>query len=291
MWFNWFRFLGACFWRWGSRVDRTFRLAPKKNIQFKTPLLGIGSRLSGGAGKTPLVKWLANYYVQQGYSVGVLCYPTGDENLWLSQGAGYSVFVTRNRWDFCRSHDGRVDLWICDDGLEDKRLAYGVWLILDWGERATQIRDLVPYGLCRSLRQDHQVFQELRCKMAWETGNGPFDLEFATTFPVNAQGIRPSGSVVAMAGIARPERFFQELRRLGLSVTHEVVRPDHDRRFAPELERWLTGGFSVVITEKDAVRLKPELLANPCVFVASLGIYPSNFPYEDLTKALRLGTF
>ena len=272
-------------------MDRTLRLAPKKNIQFKTPLLGIGSRLSGGAGKTPVVKWLAQYYSQQGLKVGVLCYPTGDENLWLAQGEGYSVFVTRNRWDFCKRHDGRVDLWICDDGLEDKRLSYGVWLILDWGESATQIRDLVPYGLCRSSRQDHQVFRELRCHMVGDAPEGNCDLLFETSLPTNRQGNCPLGAVVAMAGIARPERFFKELRRLGLSVTHEVIRPDHDRRFMPELERWLTQGFSVVITEKDAVRLKPKLLENPCVFVASLGIHPSNFPFEDLTKALRLGTF
>ena len=66
--------------------------------------------------------------------------------------------------------------------------------------------------------------------------------------------------VLAVAGIARPERFFDALRGLGFDVVRERAFPDH-RWFTPadleaiDREAARTHAGLVVTTEKDAVRI------------------------------------
>jgi tetraacyldisaccharide 4'-kinase len=287
-----FKLCASGLWRCGYLLDRRLRLAPPKNIQFKTPLLGVGCFLSGGAGKTPVVRRLANYYSGLGLRVGVLCYPTGDEDRWLEQQCGVPIFRGRSRLRLCSELDGRFDLLLSDDGLEDRRLAHALWLRLDWGERAERIADLVPHGGCRSLGSDHpEVRWTVRCAMEDAPEASSADLVFATTMPRNALGEAPKGPVVALGGIFPPERFFRGLARLGLDVAQCVARPDHDRNFSAAVMRLRSRGLAVAITEKDAVRLGGQLRADPLVYVAGLELRCDVLPYADLTKALRLGTF
>jgi tetraacyldisaccharide 4'-kinase len=74
-------------------------------------------------------------------------------------------------------------------------------------------------------------------------------------------GSVPAGSrVVAVAGIARPERFFAALRDQGCEVVRTVSFPDHHWYSGSDLDRIRTvaresGADLVVTTEKDAVRM------------------------------------
>ena len=70
-----------------------------------------------------------------------------------------------------------------------------------------------------------------------------------------------SDVVAAVAGIARPQRFFRDLRALGWDVAAEIVRPDHHWYDAADVARMESaardaGAVAVVTTEKDAVRLQ-----------------------------------
>jgi tetraacyldisaccharide 4'-kinase len=71
----------------------------------------------------------------------------------------------------------------------------------------------------------------------------------------------PCGSVVAMAGIAHPERFFEGLRSLGWEVRRALAFPDHHWYSSRDLARVAdairsTGAEAVLTTDKDAVRLE-----------------------------------
>jgi tetraacyldisaccharide 4'-kinase len=78
------------------------------------------------------------------------------------------------------------------------------------------------------------------------------------------------GPVFAAAGVARPSRFFDMLRDAGLAVQERPL-PDHDRWTTVP---WPADARDVVITEKDAVKLRPERLQTladaPRVWVAPL---------------------
>jgi tetraacyldisaccharide 4'-kinase len=77
-----------------------------------------------------------------------------------------------------------------------------------------------------------------------------------------AIGIQWAGAkVVAFAGIARPEKFFDTLRGLGVDLVAAHSFPDH-ASFAPRALRRLSAeadaaNAMLVTTEKDAVRLPP----------------------------------
>ena len=69
----------------------------------------------------------------------------------------------------------------------------------------------------------------------------------------------PGARVVAVAGIARPERFFSALRERGYELVREIRFPDHHWYSSVDLDRIRaiakeTGAELVVTTEKDAVR-------------------------------------
>ena len=79
--------------------------------------------------------------------------------------------------------------------------------------------------------------------------NGP-----ATAVPV------PGASVVAVSGIARPERFFEDLAAADFTVAERLLFADHHRFVTADVRRMVealdrTRSVSVVTTEKDAVRL------------------------------------
>jgi len=266
-----FSIFAAVLWRLSYCIDSRTRLAPKKNVNFVTPLLGIGSLLAGGAGKTPYTAFLAERLKLQGLNIAILCKNTGDENLWFAK-KGFEVF-TGNRFELCKKLDGKFDILISDDGLEDRRLSHAFWICLTWGERAVGLRDIIPHGNCRSLWKDHpEIGCVKKCAMEWEECAKTADIVFSMRPPVNASGetLPENSEIVAIAGIARSQRFFSGLQR-NYRIAKKIDCPDHFN-VQKKAEDALKSGLPVVLTEKNAVRLPERLLENKRVFVCGVGV-------------------
>jgi tetraacyldisaccharide 4'-kinase len=78
----------------------------------------------------------------------------------------------------------------------------------------------------------------------------------------------PPSRVVAFAGIARPERFFNALRSLGYEVARELTYPDHHWYTARDIAGIQAaareaGAPLIITTEKDAVRCDLECAVLP----------------------------
>ena len=75
-------------------------------------------------------------------------------------------------------------------------------------------------------------------------------------------GETPNGKLVAFAGLARPEKFFDMLAALGAEVEEAAPFPDHHLYTEDDLARLaqLAGehGARLITTEKDAARLSPD---------------------------------
>ena len=57
----------------GLRLHKLcYRLQWKKTYFFTVPIIVVGNLSVGGTGKTPLVIWLANFFIQQGYKPGII---------------------------------------------------------------------------------------------------------------------------------------------------------------------------------------------------------------------------
>jgi tetraacyldisaccharide 4'-kinase len=86
---------------------------------------------------------------------------------------------------------------------------------------------------------------------------------------------------VAVAGVARPERFFAALRELGWDVARELVFRDHHWFTARDLDAVRraaaeTDADVVMTTEKDAVRLPPHEGIRWAVLPLEVSIEPAD---------------
>jgi tetraacyldisaccharide 4'-kinase len=101
--------------------------------------------------------------------------------------------------------------------------------------------------------------------------------------------------VVAVAGIARPERFFLALRTLGWDVARDLTFRDHHwftARDVETIERAAreSGASAIITTEKDAVRLPafahdiPVLVLPMTVEIEPAGVFES-WLLERLARA------
>jgi tetraacyldisaccharide 4'-kinase len=116
-----------------------------------------------------------------------------------------------------------------------------------------------------------------------------------TVGPQPAGAVVPPGTrVLAVAGIARPERFFADLTAAGWDLAGAMRFRDHHRFTASDVSRIAaaaraSGAASVLTTEKDAVRLEPfgdlpvPLVAVPLV----VGIQPADRFREWLLARIR----
>ncbi|HNK19439.1 MAG TPA: tetraacyldisaccharide 4'-kinase, partial [Piscinibacter sp.] len=80
-------------------------------------------------------------------------------------------------------------------------------------------------------------------------------------------------------GVARPQRFFAMLREAGLDIVEHPL-PDHHDYAALA---WPDGTSDVIVTEKDAVKIRPERAGAVRIWVAALDFgFPAAFERELL---------
>ncbi|CAN5321283.1 hypothetical protein BH11PSE9_BH11PSE9_20000 [soil metagenome] len=87
---------------------------------------------------------------------------------------------------------------------------------------------------------------------------------------MDALGALRGRPLVAAAGLARPDRFFDMLRSAGLDFTALPVPDHHDFATLP----WPPETPDVIVTEKDAVKLDPAHMGETRVWVAALDFAP-----------------
>lgn len=252
------------------------------------PVVVVGNIHAGGTGKTPLVAALVSGLQQRGVKVGVISRgygrssrqvhvlnahsrvaDAGDEPLMLYRQTGVPLAVGSRRAEagkalLCAYPD--LDCLIADDGLQHYALARDIEIAVFPVQDAMRRLDVLPNGGLREttarLREvDALVFSG--CEQVPQTAFVPADAVFCSHIEMGTiyrlkhpqQKWPPAGltgqTVAALAGIARPQRFFDSLRAQGLVLAETRVLPDHAALSVSDLPRadW------VVITEKDAVKL------------------------------------
>ncbi|MEF7615829.1 tetraacyldisaccharide 4'-kinase [Aquincola sp. MAHUQ-54] len=269
------------------------------------PVVVVGNLIAGGAGKTPTVIALVRLLRDAGWTPGVIsrgygrqaagtapvradrpAAETGDEPLLIHLRTGAPVWVGRDRvaaLQALRQAHPQVDIVVSDDGLQHHRLPRDAQVIV-FDERGAGNGLLLPAGPLREPLPGEVPPRSLvlynaaaastplpgwtaQRRLAGATALADW-WAGAPAQPWSALLGRP---VLATAGIAAPERFFTMLEREGLSI-RRLPLPDH-HGFA-ELP-WPPGTADVVLTEKDAVKLRPERLAGaPRVWVATLDFEP-----------------
>ncbi|MGE0350216.1 tetraacyldisaccharide 4'-kinase [Hydrogenophaga sp.] len=258
------------------------------------PVVVVGNAVVGGAGKTPCTIALVNHLASQGWYPGVVsrghgrqasnahhvradssASDVGDEPLLIHRRTGAPVCVAARRVEAAlalRALHPQVDVLVCDDGLQHLALGRDLAIVV-FDDRGTGNGWMLPAGLLREpwppspgapFRPDMMLRQSVDgcSERPVETAGMPV---FGATRRLASEAIGPQGqrlplvelqgqAFIAVAGIARPQVFFDMLRQRGLVPAREVGLPDHaDPSAYVELVR--SAAHPLLCTEKDAVKL------------------------------------
>jgi tetraacyldisaccharide 4'-kinase len=293
------------------------------------PVVVVGNRLVGGAGKTPVTLALVQALraagwrpaiVSRGHGArataprpvepGASAADVGDEPLLLHRRSGVPVWVGRDRvavaQALCAAHP-QVDVLVCDDGLQHLRLRRDLEIVV-FDARGAGNGWLLPAG---PLREPIDVRSDVPRLVLYNAAAPSTALPGECIRPVldglvpladwwqgapaqpgavaalqalaRAEARTAPPALLASAGIGQPQRFFDHLLALGLDATPWPL-PDHfDYATLP----WPASARTLVVTEKDAIKLRPERLARERpglqVWVAPLTL---TLP-ERVTQAVR----
>lgn len=277
----WLRPLAALY---GAIAERRRQRLTRSAVKVSVPVIVVGNIVVGGTGKTPFVIWLIEQLRADGWNPGVIsrgyggrapAYPysvgadgdpalTGDEPLLIARRAQCPVMVAPDRVAAARQliEASGVDIIVSDDGLQHYRLARDLEICIVDGVRGVGNGALMPVG---PLRESPRRLREVD----WVVTNGAplaalpvaaltMRLHAVDALPLDGGPSRDLATfagqrVHAVAGIGRPARFFETLRRAGIEVLEHPF-PDHHAYRAEDLA--FGDGLPVLMTEKDAVKCR-----------------------------------
>ena len=271
-------------------------------MRIDVPVVVVGNLISGGAGKTPTTLALLALLRREGWRPGVVsrghgrtskgivhvepdtpAADAGDEPLLLRLRGSVPVCVGQDRVAAARALRTRhpqVDIVVCDDGLQHLRLARDVQVLV-FDERGAGNGWLLPAGPLREplprevpsrsvvLYNAARPSTPLPGHLARRTLAGVVSLaDWWRGAPPRTLTLRDLAGrpLLAAAGVARPQRFFAMLREAGLTIVEHPL-PDHHDFLRLD---WPAGTTDVILTEKDAVKLRPERAGGFRLWVAAL---------------------
>ncbi|MBI3368706.1 MAG: tetraacyldisaccharide 4'-kinase [Burkholderiales bacterium] len=211
----------------------------------------------------------------------------GDEPLLIHRRTGVPVGVAANRWaaarHLCHAHPD-IDVLVADDGLQHHALARDVAvLVFDAGGIGNGL--LLPAGPLRqpmpaALPPGTLVLYNADRPSTPLPGHlGRRQLAGVVELAAWWRGERPSLAalhalrgrhLLAAAGLARPEGFFVMLEQAGLDIQRLPLTDHHPFDTLP----WPANTPDVIVTEKDAVKLRPERFGATRAWVAALDFVP-----------------
>ncbi|CRL63200.1 tetraacyldisaccharide 4'-kinase [Proteus mirabilis] len=281
---SWFYFLLLPFsWLYGA-ITLLRRFAYQKgwlsSWKASVPVVVVGNLTAGGNGKTPVVIWLVEQLIQQGFKPGIVSrgyggksdhYPllltsettpamAGDEPVLIYHRTGAPVAVAPNRRDAVKAllAQHELDVIITDDGLQhyalqrdyeivvidgQRRFGNGWWLPAGpMRERASRLHSVDAIIVNGGLSQDNEIAMVL-------AGDIVVNLKTGEKKPV-----QQIAKAVAIAGIGHPPRFFNSLREKGIELISIKAFSDHSDYSAKELQDLTPFNETLIMTEKDAVK-------------------------------------
>lgn len=298
-----------------SAAQRRRRAAP---MGIDVPVVVVGNLIVGGAGKTPCVIAVAESLRAAGWTPGIVsrgygrsaadgdaplevatttpAAAAGDEPLLIHLRTRMPVVVARDRVAAARHLRRRhpeVNVVLCDDGLQHRALARDleIWLFDERGAGnglllpAGPLREPLPPTVPAHALVLYNAAAPTTPLAGWTgtrrlAGVVPLADWWAGAAPQPFASLH-GRRVMAAAGLATPEGFFRMLEAHGLRIDR-LPLPDHHRF---DTLPW-PDDREVVVTEKDAVKLRPERTGTARVWVAALDFRPEPAFFAALHAAL-----
>lgn len=298
---------------------RAYAAGLKRTDALPVPVIVVGNWIVGGAGKTPTTLALLALLHERGLRAGVVsrgygregdsvrlvtrvstAREVGDEPLLIHLRGRVPVAVGRDRVAAARAllaAEPQLQLLVSDDGLQHWRLPRQL-SVLVFDERGLGNGRLLPAGPLRQAPEPLSGQQLVVYNAPGPSTDLPgFVAERRLAGAVTLadwwagrparmdtlRALRERPGLLAVAGVARPQRFFDMLAAEGLQL-QTLALPDHaDFAALP----WATDVAGIVLTEKDAVKLTPGRVGELPVWVVALDFSPGAGFEAALDNQLR----
>lgn len=234
----------------------------------QVPAISIGNIVAGGAGKTPVTRWLVSELSARGRKVAVLHSGYGSDEpalhrLWQPDAI---VIEEKDRIAAAKSaFEQGADIIVLDDAFQHRRLARDLDIVLLPVETASS--HMLPRGPLRE--SEHGLWRADFILVTRKTASAEtaralaarIHEKFGTQTGVAAilpdTLITATGPVVVVAAIARPDLLVEQLQGQGIEVAKAIAYPDHHPYTMRDAEHiWrVAGAMPIVTTEKDAIKL------------------------------------
>ncbi len=244
-------------------------------------VISVGNLAVGGTGKTPFAAWVARFLTERGVSTVI-----------VSRGYGRDELVLHRQWNpevpveadsdhiiaAARARDAGAAVAVLDDGFQHRRLARDLDLVLLAAEDRFPGR-LLPTGPYREpaaslARADVILITRRTAASQRALAILHRARAFAPSRPVGVVRLAPDGwrdllgeqvaapwgDALVVAAVARPDDFRENVAVLLGREVALLAFPDHHEYSDGDVRRIVTvaGGRTVVMTEKDAVKLAPR---------------------------------
>ncbi|MCX8301970.1 tetraacyldisaccharide 4'-kinase [Enterobacter pseudoroggenkampii] len=272
-------------WLYGlvsGTIRLLYRLGLKRAWRAPVPVVVVGNLTAGGNGKTPVVIWLVEQLQKRGIRPGVVSrgyggkaarYPllltsetttaeAGDEPVLIFQRTGAPVAVSPVRSDAVQAllAEHAVQIIITDDGLQHYALARDKEIVVIDGVRRFGNGWWLPAGPMRE-RASRLKSVDAVIVNGGEAKTGEIPMHLQPGLAINLvtgerRSVAELPSLVAMAGIGHPPRFFATLEQCGARLEKRVPLADHQALVEGQVDALTVPGQALIMTEKDAVKCR-----------------------------------
>ncbi len=290
-------------------------------------VISVGNIVAGGTGKTPFLALLCKslegkaklaiitrgyrsqlekqknpVLVSQGNGSIFPASICGDEPYFLARTTSASLWVGRNKWQSAKnaSADG-AKILLLDDGMQHRRLHRDIEIVLVDAKDPFGKGFFLPRGYLRDsprrllqadfLLANHveteKEFVEIQKKLSKYSAAPVIALK-----PLCKVEEKTENSLVgAFCGIAKPDRFFSSLQKMGFEVKEKIVCDDHTIPNDEQLEAFARrlknqSASAILCTEKDFVKLSRKKQFSLPIFPVKMELMIS-FGLENWKKLLE----
>jgi len=281
---------------------RRFERQPHRQRRLSKPVISVGNLSMGGTGKSPVVAAIARWLIANGHRPAILSRGyarqtnvdgvvvvadgrdivatvdrSGDEPLMLArQVTGAIVCVSPDRYlaGTLAEQQLGATVHLLDDGFQHLELARNLDILVTTLGEIPQGK-VIPFG---RLREPQDAAARAQVVVVSDATAGAAQAEawalgisascgaqrtLGAPEPVTGEHAPPTDPrVLAVAGIANPDRFVNGLKQAGWNVVGSMTFRDHHGYTANDVAaiaatQSAAGAAAVFTTDKDAVRFEP----------------------------------
>jgi tetraacyldisaccharide 4'-kinase len=272
-----------------SKAGRIWKFQPR---DVGCPVISVGNLTWGGTGKTPLVQLIVNKLKKEGHRPGVLSRSGHDEVALLTEKLdGTPVAIGKDRYQEGRAlrEHCAVDRLVLDDGFQHTKIKKDLEILVLNSRRPFGNGNLIPRGVLREpverlgraqwilLNKIDGLGPDQRAHLYRDVrrihpdaviGESHYEVTSVVDMATQEEIVLTDLQAVPIAllsAIADPASFRWTTENRGLHVVSELIFADHhpfsrkDLLLAVKKARQ-NGAERVLVTEKDAVKIKPLIL-------------------------------